>query len=329
MMERKFTLKLSIIVPVYNVEKYLERCVNSLLHQDLDPLEYEIILINDGSTDRSYEIAKKYSEQFTNIIFLSQENRGQGAARNWGLEKARGEYVMFVDSDDQLLANTLDNVLAIAIKNQVQVCAYGLFYYDGQGNMYRGAVQPFCASKVYTGEYAILHGADIGSSCTYLYLLEFLNKHKLRFLEGIYHEDVDFIMRVYALSERIIFTDKIIYSYTYNENSTDRKMDDDKRKKQYCDEFSIVKHIREFSIQYQIEPKVRNYLQRHGNSLAVSNLLRLRSEKDFPRSIKCSILDFMEQAGIYPIKGRTLSWKTSMLIPFFNIRCLLRKYVLN
>lgn len=72
----KYTKRLSIIVPVYNVEKYLERCINSLLNQDLDVSEYEIILVNDGSTDSSYGIAKKLEKEYSNIILLTQENQG-------------------------------------------------------------------------------------------------------------------------------------------------------------------------------------------------------------------------------------------------------------
>ncbi|MGL6105767.1 glycosyltransferase family 2 protein [Romboutsia sp.] len=90
--------KISVIVPVYNVEKYLERCLNSLLNQTYKNLE--IILINDGSTDSSEEIRKKYSKQDEKIKFISQENKGIAETRNVGIKNSTGEYIAFLDSDD-------------------------------------------------------------------------------------------------------------------------------------------------------------------------------------------------------------------------------------
>lgn len=326
-MMKKDNVLLSIIVPVYNVEKYLERCVNSLLHQDIDKSEYEIILVNDGSTDNSYEIANKLSLRFSNIHLISQTNSGQGKARNRGMEIARGRYIMFVDSDDQLLPGTLKDVLNLAIGSKAEVCAYGMIYFDENGERHYGAIQPFVAGRIYTGKYAILHHADTGSSCTYLFLREFLNKYKLTFLEGIYHEDVDFIMRIYALTDRMVFSNKTIYSYTYNSESTDRKIDFNKKLKQYRDEFIIIKHLRDFSIEYSIDSTLKNYYKKHGNSLIISDFIRLRNEKVFSKTVKFSVLNLLKEMDLYPIRGTTLSWKTSLLIPFFNIECLLIKYM--
>lgn len=106
-MVKEYTKKLSIIVPVYNAEEYIEGCVNSLLKQDLSEQEYEIILINDGSTDNSPKLAQKLKEQNNNIVLLSQENKGQSVARNKGMDIAKGKYIMFVDADDKLYPNVI------------------------------------------------------------------------------------------------------------------------------------------------------------------------------------------------------------------------------
>ena len=98
---------LSIIVPVYNVEKYLERCIESLIHQDIEPSDYEIIMVNDGSTDHSGIIAEQLTSKYENIILFNQRNQGLSGARNSGLKLCRGKYVMFVDSDDFLEKNSL------------------------------------------------------------------------------------------------------------------------------------------------------------------------------------------------------------------------------
>ena len=99
--------QLSIIIPLYNTEEYLERNLDSLLKQDL---EKEIIIIDDGSTDQSYVIAKKYSDKYSDIKLIQQENSGQSVARNRGLEIATGEYIFFCDSDDYVDTNSLKNL---------------------------------------------------------------------------------------------------------------------------------------------------------------------------------------------------------------------------
>ena len=96
-------VKLSIIIPVYNTEEYLPRCLNSCLEQDLLANEYEIIAINDGSSDNSLQILNAYALKYPNIRVINQENRGLGATRNRGLNLAIGEYIWFVDSDDWVL----------------------------------------------------------------------------------------------------------------------------------------------------------------------------------------------------------------------------------
>ena len=130
--------KLSIIVPVYNVENWLSRCASSLINQDLDKSEYEIIFVNDGSTDDSFEIAKKYSESYDNIILISQENKGLSAARNAGINKANGKYIWFVDSDDWIEPNIAGQLLKEAEDCGLDVLCFGLniAFEDGRSNSF-------------------------------------------------------------------------------------------------------------------------------------------------------------------------------------------------
>ena len=101
---------LSLIVPVYNVEKYLEECLDSLLDQDVDKSEYEIVCVNDGSTDGSLEILRDYAARFPNIVVVDKENGGVATARNAGLDAARGDYIWFFDSDDVMHRNALGQI---------------------------------------------------------------------------------------------------------------------------------------------------------------------------------------------------------------------------
>ena len=99
-------MMISVIIPIYNTEKYLKDCINSVLKQTIN--DYEIILINDGSTDKSKEIAEQYCHDYDNISLINQSNKGQGAARNVGVVAAKGEYVYFLDSDDTIENNLFE-----------------------------------------------------------------------------------------------------------------------------------------------------------------------------------------------------------------------------
>lgn len=105
-------MKLSIIIPVYNVELYVEKCLCSCAEQNLSPDEYEIIVINDGTKDNSLEIVEKVAKDYTNIFIYSQENKGLSATRNKGLSLAKGEYEWFVDSDDWIEKNCLKDIVS-------------------------------------------------------------------------------------------------------------------------------------------------------------------------------------------------------------------------
>lgn len=311
-------LQLSIIVPVYNVEQYLERCVNSLLNQDIDMSEYEIILVNDGSTDRSYEIAKKMASLNSNICVYTQDNQGQGIARNVGIDHANGEYIMFVDSDDQLYPNVLQQFLGIAESNGLDVVASRMMMLDEFGNEHIELVQPFQTDVVFCGEYALLHGVHIASVCTNVYRREFLNNTGLRFTKGIYHEDVDFNLRMYAFAHRIMFTDLVTYSYTYNPESTDRKLTKEKLIRSYQSEFIISQNIRCFSALPCISVQLREFYKRHSNSSMVSCLVNLIRSRQLNSEDKKSVFKKMKEEGLYPLRGRTLSWKTTCVIPLLN-----------
>ena len=123
-------MRLSIIVPVYNVEKYLAKCLVSLLNQDIASTAYEIIVINDGSTDGSYAIAQKYAEFNTNLILLKQENKGLSATRNRGVNEAKGKYIYFVDSDDFIAPNILKTLLNTLEENDLEILAFNLLKVD-------------------------------------------------------------------------------------------------------------------------------------------------------------------------------------------------------
>ena len=114
-------MKLSIIVPVYNVESYIRSCVESLFMQGLDEQDFEVILVNDGTKDDSFEKIKDYIYEHRNVMRIDQENQGLSGARNTGMKYATGQYVLFVDSDDLIVKGCLSKLLPIAIETSADL----------------------------------------------------------------------------------------------------------------------------------------------------------------------------------------------------------------
>lgn len=114
-------MQLSIVVPVYNVEQYIRSCIESIYRQELDENDFEVILVNDGTQDNSFVIIEDIISNHTNITVIEQRNQGLSVARNTGLQHAKGEYVLFVDSDDLLIESTLKPLLDGACNSSVDM----------------------------------------------------------------------------------------------------------------------------------------------------------------------------------------------------------------
>lgn len=327
-MNREYPLKLSIIVPVYNVEEYLERCIDSLLHQDLPQEDYEIIIVNDGSTDRSYEIAQRQAANNDNIVLLTQENLGLSGARNTGLKYVRGEYILFVDSDDFFTPNSIKLLIQTAETNKLDLCFFRtVFEYNDNKQVY-GESQHFDENVVYDGNYLMLNGMAISSVWQNLYSSNFLMNTGVLFYEGIIHEDIDFNFRLYPLAKRIMFTPYYCYHYCVYRESILRTQSPTKIGYQIESNFyvarNIVAHIKPPLYVEEIQALCNLY----ANSIIVSNILRLIRERNLDSKIKRKCLATAKKLCVYPVKGRTKSWKTTLLAWLLNREWLL-KYLIK
>ena len=217
--------EISIIVPVYNARAYLRQCLDSVLAQGFS--DFELILIDDGSTDDSGAILDEYAARDDRIHVIHQTNGGQGYARNVGMDRAKGKYVAFLDSDDYWLAGTLETLYAEAERNQTQVLVFGarLFWEDAEGSkpdrFYRHTVEngvvlsgPECLKK--TMDAQEYHSEPWARFCR----LAYLRKNGLRFDEGIIHEDVRFSFLSWLYAERVGCIDEPLYQYRQWSGST-------------------------------------------------------------------------------------------------------------
>lgn len=207
---------LSIIVPVYNVEKYLCVCVDSLLKQDISIDDYEIILVDDGSTDNSGTICDEYAEKNGNIRVIHQVNSGLSAARNRGLELAEGQYIMFVDSDDFLEQNIYCDLITQIKEENLDILRFNYENVDENGKI----IHPYKNPKVYS-DYGdeVVGGKDfmlhrLGLAC---YAWQFIIRtdiaKRVPFLEGIRFEDTEWVTRLFPIVARISSTDTHVYNY--------------------------------------------------------------------------------------------------------------------
>lgn len=216
-------VKVSVIIPVYNVELYLEECLDSVLSQSLRDIE--VILVNDGSTDRSFEIIENYAKNDNRIQVLNQDNKGVSAARNIGLSISRGEYILFVDSDDMIIENSLDLLYKQACEKNTEVLLGHAYRYftNGEKIDFFYNRKKLDKDEVTDGKvlYSRLMEKSIFPPLVYLFFCkkDFLDKYDIRFKEGIIHEDELWCVKVIYQAKKITCTSFYTYLYRHREGS--------------------------------------------------------------------------------------------------------------
>jgi len=317
-------VRLSFIIPVYNAEAYLERCILTLYMQGIPEEEFEIIMVNDGSTDNSFAIAQKIANEHKNIKLFTQKNQGSSIARNVALNNAKGKFVSFIDSDDFLIPYTLKQVLEIAEEKQIEICSFKLIVQTSLGDKL-GSEQNLPKMSVMSGEEAINRGVNFWSVCTSLFSLDFLNQHNIRFSNIIISEDSEFNMKVYPFAERVIFTDIISYYYYNNIISTTKNTDSEKVLKKLKSLICMSNSTKQVATQLKSPILKSNYIQR-SNSIIVG-LLRVLIKNSYSLSVnnKREIFEIIKENKLFPIKGGTLSWKSSLLLPILNREMVIKR----
>ena len=212
----------SVIVPVYNVETYIEECLDSIVKQTYPYLE--IIVVDDGSTDSSNQLVRKYLED-ERILFIEQENKGLSGARNRGLKKATGKYLLFVDSDDYIDLTMLENLVPLMEESQADLVRFnGAAFVDG---MEKTADQDYYdfshrlkEKKIYK-EDSFRANSRTFVSPVYLYLMKrsILTEYDLWFREDIIHEDELFTPQVFLSIQSMVYVNAFYYYRRYRENS--------------------------------------------------------------------------------------------------------------
>lgn len=301
-------VKLSIVVPIYNVEQYLRKCVDSLLRQDYD--NYEIILVDDGSPDRCPQICDKYAAEHHNVRAVHRENGGLSAARNAGTNIARGQYIQFVDSDDYIEPNVLGELMEQVEREQLDVLH---FDYQNVRFVKDEGVNGLADERKYEvfQPYKFRHPVDkrtnvvpgeqylnerMGYGC---YACHFIIKREVvsTFTPGIHFEDTEWLPRMMLAAKRVNATTRIVYNYFWREGSiTLTQGDTAKVRKNVEDVFAVIEHYNRYIAQYpdilwlkqmrsaMVESVLANVAQ-YLYSERKENIKRLKELKVFPLTL--------------------------------------------
>jgi len=238
---------LSVIIPVFNTEKFISKMVRSVISQGLNPSEYEILLMDDGSTDQSLSVCESLAEEYPDIIRVySHKNCGVGKTRNRGTDLARGEFVCFFDSDDYLLPGRLGVLLETADMNSVDAVAFSSVtvdrYYPGD-EVYLAKRPTYNVTYTGTCEDRI-EKACFGSMIWNLVIRkEFIDKSGLEFADYPIGEDVVYNLELALRRPRMVIYDTDIYRYCIRRNSAVNSIDDAKVRRHIESYMSVLGHM--------------------------------------------------------------------------------------
>lgn len=208
--------KISVIVPVYNTEKYLAKCLDSILNQTF--LDFEIVVVNDGSPDDSQKIIEHYALQDQRVKSFIKPNGGLSDARNFGLDQAKGEYIAFIDSDDYIDVNMLQTMCDLALKHQAEIVFCDLVKVNENGEEFRDLPQsPQLPEKIVLKDDLTIFGEMSCFACNKLFKKSLFDHH--RFLKGIHFEDIELIPKLVLDSTIIAKINEPFYKYFERQDS--------------------------------------------------------------------------------------------------------------
>jgi glycosyltransferase involved in cell wall biosynthesis len=310
-------LRLSIIVPLYNSEKYLPKCLDSLLNQDIPEDDYEVILVDDGSPDGSRLVAGEYASRHAHITVLSQPNKGTSGARNTGIRHATGKYLYFVDPDDFILENSLARILRMMEEEDLDVLRFGYTEVDERYQPTKSCKYP--ESPDYTSQ--LMDGCTfmaerLGIACyvwTYLFRTALLKENGFFFYEGDYFDDTPWLPRVLLAAERVDSIDFKRHFYLIRKNSLVQSDSRESVSKKINGQLFLVKELlrQESAVDNASASKWYDKMISH----CVLTLLTLVSE--FDSNERKEYMDELRRYDVFPISTGNGSmvnkWKVSLI----------------
>lgn len=290
-------MDLSIIIPVYNVEKYIRPCIESIFKQGLNENDFEVIIVNDGSTDKSMELIDDIINQHKNITVINQENQGLSVARNNGIAAAKGEYILMPDSDDLFIKNSLKPIIEKAVQTKVDLILADYWPMTNSEIESSSLSMPTISNMVFLEKsgkemfYEYLK-PNYYTVWRTLYKTEFLRQKNLSFVPGIYCQDKPFTHEVYLKADKCLVVSWPIYIYRRHSESISYSMSE-RYGKDYC---ICINKMWSLSSNSELSPTLRQKMMDYTYFAFKTLTCRLVHEtKD--RRLRILIMDYLNIAA--------------------------------
>ena len=321
-------MRLSIIIALYNTEKFIRNCLNSVYDGSfLNAEEFEVIVINDGSTDGSVEIVKELMNTHQNILLLNKENGGQSSARNIGFSMASGDYLFCLDSDDFLDSFELKKSLDLCYRLKLDLLPVDSDKYDENYQKLLNKSPKYKASnKIISGGMLLTSGFIIGSMCKYIYRKEIVDNFELKLTEGIFHEDEEFVTKFISRSKRIYKVDSLVYHQVIRSESTTNKKSTEHRKRLLFDLITVILNLENYRSNFGVNSLESKGLKMKINQLLISILIRMRTE-NIEKKICSEIVCILNNKGLLPIKIGYSAFKFWPAVLIYNNKTLRNLYL--
>ena len=309
---------------MYNVEKYIANCLDSILTSDLPNDLYEIIIINDGSTDSGPSIVESYLKQHHKIHYFTQENQGQSTARNQGLKVSKGEYIWFIDADDKISRNCSEIFKLLSSHPQIDILGVKLLDVEEDGTIItESCTQPSLSHDVVMkGRDAIINGYNPSSVCALITKRDLFIQNDLYFVPGITHQDVELSYRLMARANMVIFSTLCPYIYIQHPSSVSHTVVPAKKLKYILDDITIIHSFCRLAQDFrETDPELFSAIDKRIRNIQLGMIWGVYSKRKSLRNLGIynEIVDSLKKEELYPMKLHFDSWEKNVWAWYLNM----------
>lgn len=318
-------MKLSIVVPVYNVEQYVRKCILSIINQDDELFKtFEVIIVNDGSKDKSVEQIQDLVDKYDNITLINQENLSLSVARNNGMKVSKGDYVWFIDSDDWITSDAVKYVLShLDGKNDIVTINYTVVKEDGENPMPTAYSEPLILS----GKDSFRQHCEFATMAQRgIYRVKFMKDNNLEFMPGVYNQDDELCLRASYIAEQVTFLPKPIYYFLRTTGDKHKSIMNNVKPKLGYDYLTVSKSLVDFSEERIKEKDIFKSFQQH---IAVLINMGLRAISKCPEDAQKKYIEMYREFGLkkcyyraggkYLIEGILFSFFPNKMIQIYKM----------
>lgn len=309
----------SIVVPIYKVEKYIAKCIESILSQTYK--DFELICIDDCGGDKSLEIVQEYAKYDNRITILcNEQNRGVAHSRNRGIDQATGKYIMFIDSDDWIEPNTLEIVLNAFKEANTNSIIFDGYYFDQDMQKRRsGSILSCVRGPIDYTPNKICHGSDYLLKA---YKTSTIKEHNIYYPEGINFEDGEFYFKYFSLNPKTFALDDKLYNYRVREGSIVNNAQKGNLKLE--DIYTVVKHLRDFYIENGLYSKYKKTLLQLMN-MRINTCRNIRNNYEISLQNSKDLLDTFNYPEEFSEFRESQTPFFSIIVPFYNVENYIHK----